>query len=75
MSYCQYDAGFQNVSDLNSYYLETQLEDNLKSFLDWGFLNIGGFVNVHRPTVNISNTAGITQYAPTITAGTWSYSA
>lgn len=25
--------------------------------------------------VNISNTAGITQYAPTITAGTWSYSA
>lgn len=58
MSYCEYDAGFQNVSDLNSYYLETQLEDNLKSFLDWGFLNIGGFVNVYRPTNNISNNVG-----------------
>lgn len=58
MSNCNYNAGFQNVEDLSSYYLETQLEDNLKSFLDWGFLNIGGFVNVNRPTQNINSTAG-----------------
>jgi hypothetical protein len=58
MSNCNYNAGFENVQDLSSYYLETQLEDNLKSFLDWGFLNIGGFVNVNRPTSNINNTTG-----------------
>lgn len=58
MSDCNYNAGFYNVEDLSSYYLETQLEDNLKNFLDWGFLNIGGFVNVNRPTQNINNTAG-----------------
>lgn len=58
MSYCEYDAGFQNVEDFSSYYLETQLEDNLKSFFDWGFLKIGGFVNVTRPTQNINNTSG-----------------
>lgn len=58
MSNCDYNAGFQKVEDLSSYYLETQLEDNLKSFLDWGFLNIGGFVNITRPTQNINNTVG-----------------
>lgn len=58
MSNCDYNAGFVNVSDLSSYYLETQLEDNIKSFLDWGFLKIGGFVNITRPTANINNTVG-----------------
>jgi hypothetical protein len=58
MTNCNYNAGFQNVEDFNSYYLETQLEDNLKSFLDWGFLNIGGFVNINRPTQNINNSIG-----------------
>lgn len=30
------------------------LEDNIKMFLDWSFLNIGGFVNIKIPTSNIS---------------------
>jgi len=58
MTNCNYNPGFQNVEDFNSYYLETQLEDNLKSFLDWGFLNIGGFININRPTQNINNAIG-----------------
>lgn len=58
MNNCNYKAGFQNVEDFSSYYLETQLEDNLKNFLDWGFLSIGGFVNVNRPTQNINNSNG-----------------
>ncbi len=31
------------------------LEDNIKMFLDWSFLNIGGFVNIKIPTTNISS--------------------
>jgi hypothetical protein len=31
------------------------LEDNIKMFLDWSFLNIGGFVNIKIPTQNISS--------------------
>jgi hypothetical protein len=66
MSNCNYNAGFQNVTDFSSYYLETQLEDNFKNFLDWGFLNIGGFVNVNRPTQNINNSAGFHVLKPQI---------
>jgi len=31
------------------------LEENIKMFLDWSFLNIGGFVNIKIPTANISS--------------------
>jgi hypothetical protein len=41
---------FHNVSGIGDNYLINQLEDNLKSFLDYGFLNIGAFVNVNIPT-------------------------
>jgi hypothetical protein len=37
--------------------------------------NIERDLDFFAQAVNISNTAGITQYAPSITAGTWSYSA
>jgi hypothetical protein len=46
---CQYTNTFSNVSDIGSNYLINHLEDNLKTFLDWGFLNMGGFVNVNIP--------------------------
>jgi hypothetical protein len=52
---CNYNASFQNVDKLGTHYLSLQLEENLKSFLNWGFLNIGGFININRPTSNISN--------------------
>lgn len=43
------------VDKIGSTQIINQIENNWKSFLDWGFLNLGGFVNVHRPTTNISN--------------------
>lgn len=54
---CNYQSTFQNVDNLGQYLLYTQLEHNIKHFLDWGFLNIGGFVNITRPTANINNTS------------------
>jgi hypothetical protein len=37
---------FTGVNSINDYLLISNIENNLKSFLDWGFLNIGGFINV-----------------------------
>jgi hypothetical protein len=44
---------FYGVDNILESRLITQLEVNMKSFLDWGFLNVGGFVNVHRPIKNL----------------------
>ena len=54
---CEYSANFQTVNSIGEYFLYTQLEHNLKSFIDWGFVNIGGFINITRPTENINSTA------------------
>jgi hypothetical protein len=35
------------------------LEDNIKSFLDWSFLNIGGFINVSIPAAGLSAPSGM----------------
>lgn len=43
-------TGFYGVTSLNQNNLITNVEENLKSFLDYGFLNIGGFINVNIPT-------------------------
>jgi hypothetical protein len=50
-----YDPNFMMVDNIGSTNILNELENNLKSFLDWGFLNAGGFVNVTRPTANISS--------------------
>jgi len=50
-----YDPSFMGVDNIGSTMLINELENNYKSFLDWGFLNIGGFTNVNRPTQNISS--------------------
>lgn len=42
---------FNTVKNIGEKSTISILEDNIKSFLDWGFLNIGGFVNA-----NISST-------------------
>lgn len=36
---------FNTVKHIGEKSVISSLEDNIKSFLDWGFLNIGGFVN------------------------------
>lgn len=45
---------FQSVKSISDKLLLSSIEDNMKSFLDWGFLNIGGFVNVNIPTSGMS---------------------
>lgn len=46
---------FISVTGVGQNYLINQLEDNLKSYLDNGFLQIGGFVNITSPTSGINN--------------------
>lgn len=50
-----YDPSFMGVDSIGSVLILNELENNYKSFLDWGFLNIGAFTNVEIPTTNISN--------------------
>jgi hypothetical protein len=49
---------FNHVQSIGKKDRLSGLEDNLKSFLDWSFLQIGGFVNVNIPTSGISATKG-----------------
>lgn len=41
---------FNHIDHIGQKYNISILEDNIKSFLDWGFLNIGAFINVQMPT-------------------------
>lgn len=50
-----YNPSFMGVDNIGSTLIINELENNYKSFLDWGFMNIGGFTNVNIPTTNISN--------------------
>ena len=40
---------FNGIGRLTENTLINELEENTKAFLDWGFLNIGGYVNVNIP--------------------------
>lgn len=51
---CTFTPEFTGIQSIGSTKLINELENNYKSFLDWGFLNIGGFTNVTIPTQNIS---------------------
>jgi len=46
---------FSGVSSIGEKLLLAQIENNIKSFLEWGFLNIGAFINVQRNQNNIYN--------------------
>jgi hypothetical protein len=52
---CLTNNNFVSVSGIGQNNLINQLEDNLKSYLDNGFLHIGGFVNINAPTSGIFN--------------------
>jgi hypothetical protein len=41
---------FHHVYDIGERNVISSLEDNIKNFLDWGFLNIGGFIDVNIPS-------------------------
>jgi len=44
---------FNHVQSIGKKDRLSGLEDNLKSFLDWSFLQIGGFINVSIPTTGL----------------------
>jgi hypothetical protein len=50
-----YNPAFMGVPNIGSVLILNELENNYKSFLDHGFLSLGGFTNVNIPTTNISN--------------------
>jgi len=44
---------FYGIDNIGATLLTNHLEINMKSFLDAGFLNSGGFINIHRPVKNV----------------------
>ncbi len=50
MTYLPSYTVFNGVDKLGDSLLIDELEENLKAYLDWGFLNIGGYINVDTPT-------------------------
>lgn len=54
---CNINNKFYGIESIGEVPIMVQIEDNLKSFLDYGLLNIGAFVNVSVPTSGLySNT-------------------
>jgi len=44
---------FHGIDKLTQTNLIDSLEENIKSYLDWGLLNIGGFINIDIPTTGL----------------------
>jgi hypothetical protein len=44
---------FSGIDNIGEHLFLSQIENNIKSFLDWGFLNIGAFINVSKINQNI----------------------
>lgn len=55
---------FHNVGGINEKNNLSSLEDNIKGFLDWSFIHIGGFVNVDIPTSGINNSSNFHTLKP-----------
>lgn len=47
---CSINTTFKQVSQVGNTLLNSQLESNLKTFVDWGMLGIGGWFDVNIPT-------------------------
>ena len=47
---CNINTSFTKVSQIGETLYNSELESNLKSFMDWAFLGIGGWFNVTIPT-------------------------
>ena len=47
---CNANTSFTRVTNIGNTLLNSELESNLKSFLDWSFLGIGGGSNITIPT-------------------------
>lgn len=66
-------SGFQLVNNINDKSVISAIEDNVKDFLNYSFLKIGGFINVLIPTSGISGGDFSTlkpSYSPECPSGT-----
>ena len=68
MNDCNFDPKFHGVDSLYQNMYIGVVEENIKSFLDYGFLHIGGFVNVNIPTSGLYNSS-FHKLKPTIDPG------
>ena len=53
MTYDISNTKFSGIDSIGKHLFMSQIENNIKSFLEWGFLHIGAFVNVQRNNQNI----------------------
>lgn len=53
MTLCNPNTTFKNVSSITSDFLLNILESNMKNFLDWSFLHIGGWFDIARSDQNL----------------------
>jgi hypothetical protein len=49
---------FNNIDNINAAPAISYLEDSIKMFVDYALLEIGSFINVNRPTLDINNNSG-----------------
>ena len=47
---CELNRKFQKANHIGENLLINQMESNLKTFLDWGLLSIGGWTNIETPS-------------------------
>jgi hypothetical protein len=66
---------FNNTTNITDKGVIFYLEDSMKMFLDYAFLQIGGFINVNRPTTYSKNNDGLSRLNrtndPTIQNRVW----
>jgi hypothetical protein len=55
MSNCGYSTSFKGVDNISQDLLLNIVESNLKTYLDWSFLKIGGWIDVQKPKGGIFN--------------------
>lgn len=73
MNNCGIGNTFDNIDSFSDYSIMAQVEENLKAYLDYSFLQIGGFVNVSSGNTiyNINNTKTTLSQASYIPGKTW----
>ena len=73
MSNCGLGNTFDNIDAFSDYSVMAQVEENLKAYLDYSFLNIGGFVNVSSGNTiySVNNTRTTVSQASYVPGKTW----
>jgi hypothetical protein len=73
MNNCGLGNTFDNIDAFSDYSVMAQVEENLKAYLDYSFLNIGGFVNVSSGNTiySVNNTRTTVSQASYVPGKTW----